>query len=89
MAGAPLGNQNAAKENRRWAEALNRAIVQDEGKRLREAAESLLDKAASGEPWAVKELADRLDGKAAQAVALTGVNGEPFVVRIESSDANL
>lgn len=29
---------------------------------------ALLDQAAAGEQWAVKELADRLDGKAIQAV---------------------
>lgn len=48
--------------------ALKRAIAQDDGKRLREAAEQLLTLAAEGEQWAIKELADRLDGKAAQAI---------------------
>lgn len=67
--GAPLGNQNAVKENRRWLSALNRAIAQDDGERLRAAAEKLLDKAAEGEPWAIREIADRLDGKPAQVIA--------------------
>jgi len=53
-----------------WNDALRRAIVQDDGLRLRKAAEKLLDKAADGEAWAVKEIADRLDGKAAQDVKL-------------------
>lgn len=74
--GAPVGNQNAKKDNRRWAETLNRAIVQDDGKRLRDAAEKLLDAAASGDLQAIKELADRLDGKPAQAI--TGAEGEPL-----------
>ena len=78
--GAPAGNKNAAKENRRWSEALNRAIAQDKGKRLRDAAEKLLTKASEGEPWAVKELGDRLDGKPAQAI--TGADGKELVVRI-------
>lgn len=50
-------------------------MIQDDGKRLRMAAEKLLDLAAEGEQWAVKEIADRLDGKAPQAV--TGEGGGP------------
>lgn len=55
--------------------ALQRAMAQDDGKRLRDAAEKLLDKAAVGEPWALGMLADRLDGKVAQAVELSGSIG--------------
>jgi hypothetical protein len=50
--------------------ALKRAIAQDNGERLRQAAEQLLDMAAAGEPWAINTLADRLDGKAAQSVTI-------------------
>ena len=78
MAGAPLGNQNAVKENRRWAEALNRAIAQDDGKRLRSAAENLLNQAAAGEPWAIREIADRLDGKPKQQIEASGPDGGPI-----------
>lgn len=78
--GAPLGNQNAVKENRRWQNTLNRAISQDDSKRLRDAAEALLDKAAAGEPWAIKELGDRLDGKAAQQIVLAGDADNPLRV---------
>ena len=80
---APFGNQNAVKENRRWANALSRAIAQDDGERLRKAAEKLLDCAAEGEPWAVRELADRLDGKPAQAVVLAGDKDAPLETRME------
>jgi hypothetical protein len=76
--GAPVGNQNAVKEHRRWSEVLNRAIAQDDGKRLRDAAEKLLDKAADGEPWAIKEIGDRLDGKAAQSVTVAGDANAPL-----------
>jgi hypothetical protein len=51
--------------------ALRRAIAQDDGKRLRQAAEQLLTQAAEGEQWAIGMLADRLDGKASQAVEVT------------------
>jgi hypothetical protein len=76
---APLGNNNATK-NKRWREALDRAIAQDDGKRLRAAAEKLLDLAEAGEAWAVKELGDRLDGKAAQTIS--GEDGNPIPVRL-------
>jgi hypothetical protein len=69
-AGAPEGNHNATK-NRQWRGALDRAIATDNGKRLRAAAEQLLNKAEAGEPWAIKEIADRLDGKPHQSVELT------------------
>lgn len=69
--GAPVGNLNSTKKQRAFGDALSRAIAQDDGARLRQAAEKLLDLAASGEQWAVKELADRLDGKSPQGVDLT------------------
>lgn len=75
--GGQPGNNNAGK-NRRWREALDRAIAQDDGVRLREAAETVLTLAAQGEAWAVKELGDRLDGKPAQAI--TGEDGGPLQI---------
>ena len=65
--GAPIGNKNNVK-NRPFAEAINRAIAQDDGKRLRAIAESLLTKAAEGDISAIKEFADRVDGKVMQQI---------------------
>lgn len=75
--GAPIGNQNAAK-SRVFSDAVRRAIAQDDGKRIRAAAERLLDLAEAGEAWAVKELFDRLEGKAPQAVTLGGDAENPI-----------
>ena len=80
MAGAPFGNTNAIK-NKLWSDTLRRAIAQDSGDRVRQAAERLLDEAAKGEPWAIKELADRLDGKSVQSNTLES-NGETQVTEI-------
>lgn len=69
--GAPIGNKNAVGQQdseRPFRDALRRAIAQDDGKRIRATAEKLLDLASSGEAWAVKELADRTDGKATQSI---------------------
>lgn len=79
---APPGNQNASK-GRMFEQALKRAIAQDDGKRLRDAAEMVLNKAAAGEPWAIGVLADRLDGKPSQAIVGSGENGEHLFQRIE------
>lgn len=76
-AGAPEGNNNY-KKGAIFNDSLRRAIAQDDGKRIRAAAEKLLDLAAEGTPWAVRELADRTDGKAAMSVALTGDEDKPL-----------
>ena len=70
MAGAPFGNQNARK-GKSWLDALRLEIAMDDGARLQKAAAQLLNKAAEGDLAAIKELADRLDGKAIQANTLT------------------
>lgn len=80
--GAPEGNQNALK-GKMWNDALRRAIAQDDGKRVRGAVEKLLDFANEGEQWAIKELADRLDGKAKQQTELTGADDAPLFSVIE------
>lgn len=76
--GAPLGNNNN-KKNRPFAEAINRAIAQDDGKRLRAIAEALLSKAADGDVSAIKEFADRTDGKVIQQIIGSGDDGEHLV----------
>lgn len=54
-----------------FANMLNIAIKQatEDGRdKLRAVADALLDKAMSGDVQAIKEVADRLDGKVAQAI---------------------
>jgi hypothetical protein len=75
--GGQPGNKNSAKP-RRFIAALEKAIASDEGKRLRKCAEAVLDAAAAGEPWAVTELANRLDGKPAQQLIHTGDENSPI-----------
>jgi hypothetical protein len=74
-AGAPEGNTNSSRDNRLWRNTIQRAIAQGNGERLRAIAEKLLDKAAEGDMAAIKELGDRLDGKASQQVMLSGSVG--------------
>lgn len=80
-AGAPLGNTNAAKGKLFYDQLRKIAIQQPQ--RLVNVAESLFAAAEAMEPWAVKELLDRLDGKAVQQTELTGAEGSPLVAGIQ------
>lgn len=83
MAGAPTGNQNSSKSNRLWGETIRRAVLQADGAKLRAIADALIDKAAEGDIAAIKELGDRLDGKATQALAVSGDGeGSPIQNRV-------
>jgi len=87
--GAPLGSANASKEFKlaiRRALA-HRAAEMGEGMTARDALDTLAKKlvtlAEMGEAWAMKEIADRLDGKPSQQVQLTGGeddDGNPLAV---------
>lgn len=75
---APEGNENSSVNNRLWANTIRRAIAQSDAERLRRIAEKLLTEAEEGKPWAIRELGDRLDGKAPQAI--TGFDGGPVQI---------
>jgi hypothetical protein len=66
--GGQPNNTNSSKNNRLWAETIRRAVTQSDSERLRRIAEALLNKAEDGDMTAIKELGDRLDGKANQSV---------------------
>ena len=74
---APLGNNNAAKA-KVWSAAIDRALEKRGPSRmeaLADLAEQLLKKCDAGDVVALKELGDRVEGKAAQTVEHTGQVG--------------
>ena len=83
MAGAPKGNQNAAK-GKMWSAAIDRALEKrsrKDGKdALDELAERFLQLCDEGDLGAFKELGDRKEGKVAQVVMGPGPNGESKIV---------
>jgi len=81
MAGAPIGSKNAAK-GKVFYDALRKHIVQNPEK-LPQIVEGLVEAAVAREPWAVKEVVDRLDGKAVQFQEISGADGEPLLTGIE------
>ena len=70
------GNPNGRAKDKLWADAIriavNEAYEGGDRKKLRVLADKLVDKAIEGEIAAMKEIGDRLDGKAAQSVEVSG-----------------
>lgn len=77
---APNGNSNA-KKGKEWFDALRKECVQRDA--LADIAKVLVDKALGGEAWAIQEVANRFDGKPAQAVQLSGEDGGPIKTSLE------
>ena len=72
---APIGNSNAAK-GKMFYDKLRKCLVQ-EPQRLDKIVDQLVTQAELGEAWAVKEIIDRLDGKAVQT--LENGDGSPLL----------
>ena len=81
--GAPLGNQNARKGH--WTEAITAAVQKEvdpaTGRRkLHAIADKLIELAEDGDIQAMKEIGDRLDGRAPQSVTLAGDPDAPLAI---------
>lgn len=103
MAGAPLGNQNAAK-SKQWTAAIERALERrgdpsidpdqpiertPRMKALDMMADRFLDTVLNPVSGiqGFKELGDRLEGKVTQPIS--GADGNDLTVRLVPQDANL
>ena len=80
--GGQPGNTNSSKINRLFAETIKRIDKQSEGEIARQVAQALIDKAISGDVSAIKEFADRVDGKSVATTELTGVDGSNLPISI-------
>ena len=78
-AGAPKGNDNA-KKNKLFYDRIRKHLIQNPAK-LEKIVETLVQEAQNGEPWAVKEIMDRVDGKAVQSTEISGVDGEAIELK--------
>ena len=76
--GAPVGNENARK-GRLFYDQLRKVLIQDDALKLRQIALRLVEAAEDGEAWAVREVIDRIDGKAIQATEISGPEGAELV----------
>jgi hypothetical protein len=87
--GGQTGNTNARKGTQ-WRDALERALARscktkaktvDKG--LDKIADQVVKNALAGNKDAWQEVANRLDGKHAQAIEISGDEDKPIVTRIE------
>ena len=76
--GGQPGNKNAVK-NRPITEAITRALLANDGEKLRRLAESLVDRAIESDTRAAIEVNDRIEGKVTQPIAGTGDDGELLI----------
>ena len=79
---APKGNKNSSKNNRAWGKVVRKLAIQEDAKRLHNVAEALFRKAEDGDIAAIKELGDRLDGKASQEI--TGDSDQPLTIIVKT-----
>jgi len=82
--GGQPGNDNAAK-GALYNSALKRALARS-GKSvdggLNKVTDQLVKAAIAGEQWAVKEVADRIDGKASQSINLDAVVDSSLTIEL-------
>ena len=82
MAGAPKGNTNSSKQHRIWSKLVRKLAIQEDYAKLHRVANALYEKAAEGDVSAIKELGDRLDGKASQEI--TGDSDQPINIIVKT-----
>lgn len=75
MAGVKGRSGTNRGKDKPWSEALRLVMYRDDRKALLELAEVCKASALSGDLMAMKEIGDRLDGKPAQAVEMSGSLG--------------
>lgn len=80
--GAPRGNDNE-RNGKRWKSALMRALARKSNKDVNAGLDLLADKVVNAaidnlDPWCVKEIANRIDGRPVQALEHAGEGGGPI-----------
>lgn len=87
--GAPVGNKNATK-SKPFLLALERALkkrsIVAQRDALDEIAEQLLAQCDKGELPAIQELANRLDGRPAQSLTVSGDVDNPLTIAIAAAE---
>lgn len=72
------GNPGGKRKQTQFLDALNMEIAASDGRALRSIASKLLEKAMEGDMQAIKEVADRLDGKPVQTTDLNVNDNRPL-----------
>lgn len=77
-----LGNNNSSKIKRLMNDTLHRVLVQNEALRARKITEALVTKAEDGDVSAIREVFDRIEGKAVSTNEIRGTDGQDLVIRV-------
>lgn len=80
------GNPGGRATERVFADTLKKRLFLENRKELEAIVEALVTKAATGDMAAIKEVADRLDGKSVQASTISGPDGGAIEIN-QHSDA--
>jgi hypothetical protein len=83
--GAQPGNQNAAKPTRYFTEAIKRAVLANDGQKMREITDVLVEQAAAGDIASAQLVIERIDGKVKQIVVHEGDDEAPLTIHIAAS----
>lgn len=76
------GNTHSSKNNRLLNETLRRVITQEDGLKARKIAEALVARASDGDVSAIREVFDRMEGKAVAKTEISGADGSPLPLSI-------
>lgn len=77
---APAGNTYSSKNNRLLTETLRRVALSGDGERVRKICEEVFTKAEGGDLQAASFIFDRLEGKPAQSVTVSGDEDNPLTI---------
>jgi len=84
------GNPGGRPKDKPWQDALRMAALEPDGsgvRKLRRIAEAVVDAAIAGDMAAAREIGDRLDGKAVQAIEAS-VETTTYVVEVPALPAS-
>lgn len=73
--GGQPGNKNATK-NRPITDALRRVLLANDGEKMRQLTDALVNRAINESDTAAKEIFDRIEGRVKQQLEHTGEDGE-------------
>ena len=86
--GGQPGNTNATK-NRPITDALRRALLAEDGKKLRQLTDAIINRSIESSDAAAREILERIEGKVPQQLDHGNADGQPFVLKVEAQDVNL
>ena len=79
---APEGNTYSSKNNRLLTDTLRRAALADDSVKLRMGCDEIINKAATGDLYAMAFVFDRLEGKPVQKTQLSGDEDNPVQAKV-------